>query len=75
MQVEDPVSSGGAEERRQGVLTHTPQGGGNEGNAADDALMVDQGGPSCLTSLCVSIIQVEINSFRSSSANAIDTIQ
>jgi hypothetical protein len=42
MQVEDPVSSGGAEER-QGVLTHTPQGGGNEGSAADDVLMVDHG--------------------------------
>jgi glutaredoxin-like protein NrdH len=24
-------------------LTYTPQGGANEGNAADDALMVDQG--------------------------------
>jgi hypothetical protein len=33
----------GAEERRLSVLTHTPQGGANEGNAADDALMVDQG--------------------------------
>jgi hypothetical protein len=31
----------GAEER-QGVWSNTPQGGAIEGNAADDALMVDQ---------------------------------
>jgi hypothetical protein len=43
MQVEDPVSSGGAEERRLSVLTYTPQGRAKEGTAADDALMVDQG--------------------------------
>ena len=29
--------------------SHTPQGGATEGNAADDILMVDQGGQVCLT--------------------------
>ena len=34
----------GAEERRLRRMSNTPQGGAIEGNAADDALMVDQGG-------------------------------
>ena len=34
----------GAEERRLRRMENTPQGGAIEGNAADDALMVDQGG-------------------------------
>ena len=33
----------GAEERRLRRIDHTPQGGAIEGNAADDALMVNQG--------------------------------
>ena len=33
----------GAEERRLRRMSNTPQGGAIEGNAADDALMVDQG--------------------------------
>jgi len=33
----------GAEERRLRRRSNTPQGGAIEGNAADDALMVDQG--------------------------------
>ena len=33
----------GAEEQRLRRMEHTPQGGVIEGNAADDALMVDQG--------------------------------
>ncbi|MFC1823785.1 hypothetical protein ACFL9T_13825 [Thermodesulfobacteriota bacterium] len=43
MQVEDPVNSGGAEERRLRRMSNTPQGEVNESNAADDALMVNQG--------------------------------
>ena len=43
MQVEDPVLSGGAEERRLRRMSNTPQGEAIEGNAGDDALMVDQG--------------------------------
>ena len=42
----------GAEERRLRRMSNTPQGGAIEGNAADDALMVDQGrnnGLTCLT--------------------------
>ena len=35
----------GAEERRLRRMSNTPQGGAIEGNAADDALMVDQGPP------------------------------
>jgi hypothetical protein len=31
-------------------MTNTPQGGAIEGNAADDALMVDQGPSLCLDS-------------------------
>jgi hypothetical protein len=61
MQVEDPVSSGGAEER-QGVLTHTPQGGANEGNAADDALMVDQGFDMVLRTIPNTLIKVGFRS-------------
>jgi hypothetical protein len=34
----------GAEERRLRRMSNTPQGGAIEGSAADDALMVDQGG-------------------------------
>jgi len=34
----------GAEERRLRRMNYTPQGGAIEGNAADDTLMVDQGG-------------------------------
>jgi hypothetical protein len=33
----------GAEERRLRRISHTPQGGASEGNAADDILTVDQG--------------------------------
>ena len=33
----------GAKERRVRCISHTPQGGTNEGNAAAGALMVDQG--------------------------------
>jgi len=33
----------GAEERRLRRMSNTPQGGAIESNAADDALMVDQG--------------------------------
>jgi len=33
-------------------LNHTPQRGTNEGNAADDALMVDQGSLCVLTCSC-----------------------
>jgi len=33
----------GAEERRLRRMSNTPQGGAIEGNAADDALMADQG--------------------------------
>jgi hypothetical protein len=33
----------GAEERRLRRMSNTPQGGAIEDNAADDALMVDQG--------------------------------
>ncbi len=33
----------GAEERRLRRMNGTPQGEATEGNAADDALMVDQG--------------------------------
>ena len=33
----------GAEERRLRRMSNTPQGEAIEGNAADDALMVDQG--------------------------------
>ena len=54
MQVEDPVESGGAEDRRLRRMNNTPQGPAFavgygrgkreiEGNAADDILMVDQG--------------------------------
>jgi len=32
-----------AEERRLSRINNTTQGGASEGNAADDALMVDQG--------------------------------
>jgi len=32
----------GAEERRLRRISNTPQGGATEGNAADDALMVNQ---------------------------------
>jgi len=39
----------GAEERRLRRMSNTPQGGAIEGNAADDALMVDQGNSSELT--------------------------
>ena len=39
----------GAEERRLRRMSNTPQGGAIEGNAADDALMVDQGGVPGLT--------------------------
>jgi hypothetical protein len=33
----------GAEERRLRRISHTSQGGATEGNAADGALLVDQG--------------------------------
>ena len=33
----------GAEERRPSRMNNTSQGGATEGNATDDALMVDQG--------------------------------
>jgi hypothetical protein len=39
----------GAEERRLRRISNTPQGEAIEGNAADDALMVDQGGLFLLT--------------------------
>ena len=35
----------GAEEPQLRRMNNTPQGGAIEGNAADDALMVDQGAP------------------------------
>jgi hypothetical protein len=42
----------GAEERRLRRISNTPQGEATEGNAADDALMVDQGvEPVWVTSL------------------------
>ena len=34
----------GVEERRLRRMSNTPQGEATEGNAADDILMVDQGG-------------------------------
>jgi len=36
----------GTEERRLRRMSNTLQGGAIKGNAADDALMVDQGSPS-----------------------------
>jgi len=42
----------GAEERRLRRMSNTPQGGAIEGNAADDALMVDQGLLFPLTTRC-----------------------
>jgi hypothetical protein len=39
----------GAEERRLRRISHTPQGGASEGNAADDILTVDQGQIHLLT--------------------------
>ena len=48
----------GAEERRLRRMSNTPQGEANEGNAADEALMVDQGGPFCLT---LSIIFLKVH--------------
>ena len=39
----------GAKERRLRRIVNTPQAGAIEGNAADDALMVNQGGLSCVT--------------------------
>ncbi len=42
----------GAEERRLRRMRNTLQGGALEGNAADDAWMVDQGSISRLTSKC-----------------------
>jgi hypothetical protein len=43
MQVEDPVSSGGAEKRRLSRMSNTSQGGATQDNTADDTLLVDQG--------------------------------
>ena len=42
----------GAEERRLRRISNTPQGEAIEGNAADDALMVDQGATSALSWEC-----------------------
>jgi hypothetical protein len=41
----------GAEERRLRHISHTSQGGATEGNAADGALLVDQGWPAQLTGI------------------------
>jgi len=43
----------GAEERRLSRMNNTSQGGATEGNAADDALMVDQGGQKKIALNCI----------------------
>ena len=59
----------GAEERRLRRMSNTPQGGAIEGNAADDALMVDQGGltlhfhSACACDMCGDVCTLDLLSF------------
>jgi hypothetical protein len=46
----------GDEERRLSRMNNTSQGGATEGNATDDALMVDQGLPAHLDNRFVSLL-------------------
>ena len=50
----------GAEERRLRRISHTSQGGAIEGNAADDALMVDQRAGICIDKIMPFIYKVYV---------------